>query len=298
LRNYPADVYDGICADGKAVERMTAVLRYVGVPPVGEIFVMLVALTTVSRASQLYASCARNRWIFFEQLGQWVLMLKIAEVVVHPVEYCYTDEFVLAEQHSTAAAQLMQELIEKLCLEDTGELLLQPLGYSTALLDYFIDCAVDPQADDIVRRLAARLLCFLIRRAADTEIMCIMSAGPGAPPTPTYIANRLYPLRERIVLHIGTRLPDIFGSLSDFRTVDQEAKSQPVKYPGHVVERPFNSLRALLVEVVVLMVESDDMVASKISPELWKELISWTIQYCYNNIYHALFYRLIFAVLR
>lgn len=61
---------------------------------------------------------------------------------------------------------------------------------------------------------------------------------------------------------------------------------------------PFGVLRQLLVEVLVLMVESDETVASMISLDLWKSLISWSLRYANNNIYHAVFYRLIFAVLR
>jgi hypothetical protein len=46
------------------------------------------------------------------------------------------------------------------------------------------------------------------------------------------------------------------------------------------------------------MVESDENIANFIDGNVWKLLCQWTITYAHNNIYHALFYRLIFAVLR
>jgi hypothetical protein len=57
-------------------------------------------------------------------------------------------------------------------------------------------------------------------------------------------------------------------------------------------------MRALLVELVVLMVESDEMMSSYITEDCWSNLIGWIVKYANNNIYHSLFYRLLFAVLR
>merc|ERR1719218_295612 len=61
---------------------------------------------------------------------------------------------------------------------------------------------------------------------------------------------------------------------------------------------PFSSHRAQLVELLVLMVEADESVASTISVDLWKHLINWNFDYPHNNIYQALFYRMLFAILR
>lgn len=71
-----------------------------------------------------------------------------------------------------------------------------------------------------------------------------------------------------------------------------------VRYSSYEVEYPFTSLRALIIEMMVLLIESDESVAAMLSTEMWRLLISWALKYAHNNIYHALFYRLIFAVLR
>lgn len=300
LRCYPAEVYEGLINDGKAIERTESMLRYIGYAPVHEIFVVLIALTPIPRHGPLYTSCMRIRWTYLEQLRDWSLMSHVTDVITKPEEFCYSGSYISAEAHSTAAAQLMLDLIEKLSLEDTGDLLLQPLGYMTLILDQFINAVVDSSSDDNFRRSSCKLICFLLRRAAEPEIICIVNAAPGTPPQQTSILNRLYPLRERIVLHIETKLPEIYNSVSNFKssTLEGNPENLAVKYSGYSIKLPFTSLRASIVELIVLMVESDEAVAATISVELWKDFMTWTVKYGFNSIYHALFYRLIFAVLR
>lgn len=278
---------------------MAAMLRYIGYPPVNEMFVVLVALTPIARNTQAFNSCSRIRWNFLEQLRDWGLMMNITNVIVNAEKECYCQGYISPEAHSSACAQLMLDMVEKLSLEETGELLLQPLGYDTTILDKFIATATNPALEDNIRRSSCRLLCYFLRRAAEPEVVCIINTAPGQPPQQTCIPNRLYPLRERIVLHIETKLAEIFESVENFRSdFIQTQVVNTIKYSGYIVKVPFTSLRSSLIELIVLMVESDEAVASSISIKLWKYLLSWTVQYGFNSIYHALFYRLMFAVLR
>lgn len=297
---------------------------------------MIVALTPVPRMTQLYIMSSKNRWQFFEQLGQWVFMLHLTEIVTNPEAHCYIEGsgnagaegaggengalagMIDAEQHSNAAAQVLQELIEKLSLEDTGELLLQPLGYTPELMNHLIDRTIDFQkveaeanataasasSSSSQRRSSARLLCFLLRRAAEPEIMCMMSSSPGSPPVPTVVPNRLFPLRERLLIQMATRMRDIFATLvaigdsSSDQLVSSQYSRGPVVYSGYVVPQPFTAIRALLVELLALMVESDENVGVNMPVELWRHIFAWALKYPHNNIYHSYVYRLVFAVLR
>jgi hypothetical protein len=173
---------------------------------------MLVALTPVSRMTQLYISSAKHRWVFFEQMSQWNIMLKLVEVVTKPDQMCAVDGYITVEQHSSSASIVLHELIEKLSLEDTGELLLQPFGYTKAIVDGLVDTALSSESEAI-RRTSMRLLCFLLRRVADSDIVCIMSPAVGAAPAPTYVPNRLFPLREKIIGNILGRVPEIADAL-------------------------------------------------------------------------------------
>ena len=126
--------------------------------------------------------------------------------------------------------------------------------------------------------------------------MCFVQHPNGAPPAATYVANRLYPLRERIVNHIRARITDITSSIHSFEAA--ATSDDLVKYSSYEVQVPFSSLRSYIVALLALMVKSDETVASLIPLELWKQFIASAVKYAHNNIYHTLFYRLIFAVLR
>lgn len=309
LRMYPTEAFEGLTSDGLLYERMSNITQYIGYPPVCELLVMLVALTPLPRTSPIFGHCSKARWVFLEEINKWGFMLNMAKVVCNPQQHCLCDSYVSADQHSTAATQLLQDLTEKLSLEDTGDLLLLPYGKDSQLMDEVIDCVVDSHRDAAHRRSAAKLLCFLLRRAAESEIVCFVpGAAANLPPIPTYLPNRLYALRENIVIYIRNRIEAIMQAILSFDedAVEGEANSNnnnngdsPTSSSNNSSsKKPFGVLRQLMIEVLVLMVESDETIASLIPLELFKALISWTLRYAYNNIYHAVFYRLVFAVLR
>lgn len=296
LRCYPTETFDGLVLDGNLSYRFSNLLRYVGYPPVCELFVMIVAFTPISRSSQLFVMCEKTRWSFLQELNKWNLLLNLTLAVVSPAQICRCTQDINDDQHSTAACQLFQDLIEKVSLEDTGDLLLLPLGHDSSIIDKLIDTIISEDIPAGLKRSAAKIICFLLRRAAESEIVCFVTTSPNVPPTTTYLPNRLFALRERIVTSVKQRVQDLTSSLL---TYDETLSStSAVKYSSYEVKKPFSTLRLLIVEIIVLTVESDETVAGVLPLELWKSLIAWTLKYCNNNIYHALFYRIIFAVLR
>lgn len=297
LRCYPAETFDGLRADGALSQRFSNMMKYVGFAPVCELVVMIIAFTPVVRNSQLCMASAKNRWLFLDDVNTWNLMFNITKAMVSPETFCVCNDHVTADQHSTAASQLLQDLIEKLSLEDTGDLLLLPLGQTSEIIDLLLETMTDSKIENGIRRSAARNVGFLLRRAAESEIVCFVATNNQSPPTPTYIPNRLFTLREKIVTFVRNRITDVIDSLLMFEETYTELVS-PVKYSSYEVKRPFTVLRQLLIEVIVLTVESDESVAANIPLELWTNFIAWSLRYAHNNIYHALFYRLVFAVLR
>ena len=332
-------MYESISADGEIAGRIRRMMRYIGYAPVGESIAMLIALTPVSRMSQLFFLCSKNRWLFFEQLSQINFMLTLVEIIVYPEEFCYINGYINAEQHSSCATFVLQELVEKLSVEETGELLLQPFGYTSQLLEHLIDTSLTGSIISI-RRSSTKLLCFLLRRVAESDILYMVSAGNGAAPAPAYVPNRLFPLRDRIINHIFLRVRSFIDALensdSDFNKileknknndddhdyegyydiidddidVDNEIENEavtnfssetsgfPVQYSSYSVKKPFTVLRSVFVELITLLVESNDSVADCISVELWILFIRWTLKYAHNSIFHAIFFRLIYSVLR
>jgi len=323
LRLFPSEVYDGLTSDGLAEERMARLLRYIGYPPVGDLIVILVALTPVPRASPLYTVSSTNRWKFFESLSRWLFLLKLTEIVVNPESICRLDEYVTCEQHCSAAAQTLQELIEKLCIEEIGEIVLQPLGYTQSLIDSLVDrgisqkqnitkessssssttstLTISEQLEDETfltsRRVSLRILSFLLKKSITAENICFVS-GPSNTPVASLVPNRLYPLRPLMIQTLISRLKDIENSIIQTAKSDESNPTNPVNHPGHQCRRPFSSHRSQLIELFVLIIEGSDSIIEDLSYDLWKLLIQWNFEYAHNNIYHTMFYRLLFAILR
>ena len=212
LRSFPGETYDSICSDEHLGGRIRDMLRYIGYAPVGETISMLIALTPVPRSSQLYSLSSKSRWQFFERLNRLSFMQLLIDVIVNPESKCYVQGGVGIEQHSSCATFVLQELVEKLSVEDIGELLLQPFGYTPTLLDALVEASLHGTVHSI-RRSSTKLLCFLLRRVADAEIMYIVSPGPGSPPAPAYVPNRLYPLRDRIIALVRNRILEFMQML-------------------------------------------------------------------------------------
>jgi hypothetical protein len=112
--------------------------------------------------------------------------------------------------------------------------------------------------------------------------------------------HRLFPLRCRIINQINQRIQEFMSALilEKDHDNDYEISSSNVKYSSYTVNKPFTVLRSVFLEFITLMVESDDTVADLIPVELWKILISWILKYAHNSIFHAIFFRLIFSILR
>lgn len=343
LRVYPGEVYEGLLSDGNLKGRMTAILRYIGYPPVGDLVVILVALTPVPRTSPVYSSCSKSRWTFFDALSRWGFMLRLAQIVVRPAEYCRVDEYITPEQHCAAAAQTFNELVEKLSSEDIAEVLLRPVGQSPELLKGFVDRATgmqggvkdeedcmleasDPDMYLTSRQVSLRLLSFLLKKSSNPQNACF-TMGVQGQPVQTMVPNRLYALRPLLVAYLATRVEDLQAVMvmaepksqsdaapesEDLSEGSEKENSSVVAHPGHVCQTPFSSYRSQLVELFVLLVEasvvpsapadddSEEVVnfCEKVPTELWQCMISWVFEYAHNNIYHTLFYRILFAVLR
>lgn len=303
LRSYPNEVFEGLQGDGQLSGRLDSVVRHIGYAPVCELLLMLVALTPLPRSSSIYVACVKQRGLFFDELGRYNLFRRLTEALVQTTSVCHTGAYVGSETHRSAAAQLLQDLVEKLSLEEQGEAWLTPLvAFDAAttqpcsVLQQLLNNMVDRDVDESVRRHCAKVVCFLLKRAAEQDIVCFVAGPNNGPPTASFLPNRLFPLRERIVTAVRDSVPRIVDCLATFDDersgVAEGARGGDAKLP------PFSSLRAYLVEVLALGVESDETVASAISERLWQRLIAWCLRYCGSNIYHALFYRLVFAVLR
>lgn len=73
---------------------------------------------------------------------------------------------------------------------------------------------------------------------------------------------------------------------------------EAVAHPGYEVKRPFTMLRFVLVGIIVEIINRDPQELDALPVELWKALCSWLFRYPHNNLYHGMFYKLVFKALR
>lgn len=78
----------------------------------------------------------------------------------------------------------------------------------------------------------------------------------------------------------------------------EDETAQAVAHPGYQVKRPFTMLRYVLVGILVEIVDRDPQQLDELPVELWKVLCSWFFRYPHNNLYHGVFYKLVFKALR
>ena len=93
-------------------------------------------------------------------------------------------------------------------------------------------------------------------------------------------------------------LPNLDFCLPPSTAGEREEDAETVAHPGYEVKRPFTMLRYVLVAVIVEIVDRDPKQLNTLPVELWKVLCSWFFRYPHNNLYHGVFYKLVFKALR
>jgi len=223
----------------------------------------------------------------------------------------------------------MLEIIDRLPSEEYAEHLLKGFGQGdvvNTLLSLVLSESSPLASSDTNKGIILKVLNALLKRSADPELTLPPTAGiPLALQPPAVSApNRLHSSRTSIMSSLLSRLPDILQALihtneptprppAPLDTPEERGEviaSEPdvppppapktVQYPGHTVSSPFSSFRMNLVELLSLLIDSEvgEIVANNINTEHWSVLMYWLTAYPYNNIYHVLFYKIVYIVVR
>lgn len=96
----------------------------------------------------------------------------------------------------------------------------------------------------------------------------------------------------------GEELECISPSESPKAGADGHKESSAVSHPGHSVQTPFTVLRYLLVCIILEISKHDGSVTDKLPMELWHSLCAWMFEYPHNDLYQAVFFRLVLHALR
>ena len=141
-------------------------------------------------------------------MAQWRLLVQLARAIATPETVCFIqnadpldtkDDVITADFHAAAAANVFQDLIEKLATDESGEILLQPIGHAPELIDELVACAVNSELPNERRRYALQTLSFLLKRTADEQVV-IFSGGLGMAMAPKFLPNRVSQAYDACVL--------------------------------------------------------------------------------------------------
>jgi len=268
LRLYPVEVYTGLLADGLLGERIDAALLCASESPVPEMVVMLAWLSPVPRNVALFVEAAGARKAFLDGLVQWNMMRRLAAVVSVDglTGSCsgdgsegtgggdFADDALLLAR-AQGALQVMSDLLDKICVDDSSEGILDALAGDPEVLDWLVDCAcgavkVASSADgaggsgpgtgtcmgtdtgtDVTasasthvdahvpvgrRKVALLWLTSLVGKMQQPDIMCIQSQSGDRLSSPTPVPNRLFAIRGRVLSHLKTRQNDVMAALVAF----------------------------------------------------------------------------------
>ncbi|EQC32895.1 hypothetical protein SDRG_09426 [Saprolegnia diclina VS20] len=304
LRYHLDDVYKTIAADG--VERyINAMLLHLEEAPVADVFLAMICKPHNAAFLRMYKGSPDAKWRFFRGLSDMNILVTLGEHICKP-EY--------SEAHAVAAADVFLELIDRLAADDNGELLLQPLGHSTQLLNDLIKTflhvlnTADPLSYLAVpsgrRQAALRCLLGLLHKSSLEQV-------PGPPTSPYHsfggtvvnlVPNQLLSLRSRIFAHVGSvGITKYLAYMVETHRAQLKMNPQStlsVQHTGYSVAYPFTGFRLDLVLMVDELVKNDPSLLEQFTTEAWQALIFWFIQFPHNNLYAGTFARLLLAALR
>lgn len=80
--------------------------------------------------------------------------------------------------------------------------------------------------------------------------------------------------------------------------LDAQKKENAIPFSAFTVKRPFGLYRFCLVEILTDLIICAPEILDKLPQQIWRVLGSWFVEYCHNNLYHSLFYKIIQIIVR
>jgi len=80
--------------------------------------------------------------------------------------------------------------------------------------------------------------------------------------------------------------------------LDLQKKESSIPFSSFTVKRPFGLYRFCLVEILTDLIICTPEILDKVPQQLWRVLGTWFVEYCHNNLYHSLFYKIIQIIVR
>jgi len=107
--------------------------------------------------------------------------------------------------------------------------------------------------------------------------------------------NMLSAVHDKLHDHAKTFVSSLAETLI---SLDSQKKETPIPFSAFTIKRPFGLFKFCLVEILTDLIICAPDILDKLPQQIWRVLGSWFVEYCHNNLYHSLFYKIIQIIVR
>ncbi|KAL6062206.1 EF-hand domain-containing protein [Balamuthia mandrillaris] len=215
-----------------------------------------------------------------------------------------------AESSYEDASAFFIRLVESCCSFRNADVLFMDIGRNQSLVEGLLHAMTNqceyPVSHDqqIACMYALRML--LIKSGEKLFDQSLEAYTPVPLPNMlTCVRNDLLNLLKSKAALLGDRLlvEDGIYTGSQLKNKDsavsKQKESGEFKYSSFVIKKPFGLHRIALLEIIAELVEEVPIeTLDGFDPQVWRVLSVWLFEHKFNNVYHALFYRLFKTVVK
>jgi len=297
LKTRPSVVHNALTEGGAEAfgARMENIMRFIGHEPVAN----LTRILLTEPALQPYTSVPDHMAGFLSCLGSWGVIKHLSRIICEPAAHCVITDAFREKEHVQAAIETLVVLLDRLHLTDPSESL-SGLGEATELLERLVAIAIDPTYQNRLRQMCLHFFCDLLRGSSFYMHVVYVTDDTNKAPQQKFIENKLHRKYSYFVDAASAQMVTVLSYLMDSPGAKGAAGAEEdaVKHPGSYAVPPFGALRLQLLTFVAAVVEASPAVCENLTAAYWQQLVRWVEQYPHNDIYHSLFYKIFFSVLR
>jgi len=268
----------------RAVQPMLSCIEH---PAVQRLFVQIVTLQDTNATTD-------KRWKFSCALSDYRLLLQLTTMCV---------DVETTSERGAALSEVIVEVVETLCEDDHGEIMLSPLGYCEELCEMLINAACDTsnKRSLVSRTGAARVLVEIAVKSKQEQITI---AQPNQPAfmqqmEPNVKENKMNAITPLFHKNLQANIATITTFL--IHAVENATDDTPrdVKHPGRSTSKQsFTVARLLMFRLLVEIITKRPSRIEELPVALYPILCSWFFAHAENNMYQFHFYAFVFQVLR
>jgi len=291
LKTRPSVVHNALTEGGidQFGLRMQRIIRFIGHEPVSN----LTRILFTEPALQPNMNIPDHMASFLSCLSAWGVVKHLAQLICEPEKYCVITENMGVYDHVAAAVETLMILMDRLGVNDPSDIL-SGLGDSRDLLEKLIKIAVDTAQSDRLRLMCLQFYCDILRGSAFYMHVVYVTEDVNKAPVQKYLENRLHHNHAFFAEVACSQIGSILSYLLEEGNNDELV----VKHPGGYAVKPFGALRIQMLIFLASIVEASPEVADQLVAVHWARLVEWIEQYPHSDMYHVLFYRLFFAIIR